>query len=220
MPVNKKLVIFDLDGTLADSLVSIQYCTNYAIAACGFEPIPLEPYRYFVGDGAEMLLRRALAYRGDKNGENLPKAFAAYNTFFEDNCMYQVKPYDGMIECLDALKKAEIKIAVFSNKPHARTVDVVETLFGKDYFDEIIGQGDLVPKKPCPDGVHLLAKKFGLSLDEVAYVGDTDTDMKTGKAAGVFTIGELWGFRDREELEVHHADVIIEKPLDILNWVL
>ena len=216
----KKLVVFDLDGTLADSLVSIQYCTNYAIGACGFEPIPLEPYKHFVGDGAEMLLRRALAYHGDKEGAFLPKAFEAYNGFFEDNCMYQVKPYDGMVECLDKLKNAGVKIAVFSNKPHDRTVDVVETLFGKGYFDEIIGQGDLVPKKPCPDGVHLLAKKFGVSLEEVGYVGDTDTDMKTGKSAGVFTMGALWGFRDREELENCHADVVIETPLDILTYVL
>ena len=216
----KKLVVFDLDGTLADSLVSLQYCTNYAIASCGFKPIPLEPYKYFAGDGAEMLLRRALAYSGDIDAVNLEKVFAVYNVFFEENCMYEVKPYEGMAACLDTLKKNGIKIAVFSNKPHARTVDVVETLFGKDYFDEIVGQGDLVPKKPCPDGVHLLAKKFGLSLEDIVYVGDTDTDMQTGKAAGVFTIGALWGFRDKEELEKNHADVVIDTPMDILTQVI
>ena len=216
----KKLVIFDLDGTLVDSLENLQYCTNYAIGACGFEPIPVDPYRYFVGDGAVMLVTRALKYAGDIEAEHFPKAFEAFTEFFEDNCMYKVRPYEGVIECLDTLKKNDIKIAVFSNKPHEKTVNVVETLFGKGYFDEIIGQGDLVAKKPCPDGVHLLAKKFGLSLDEVAYVGDTNTDMQTGKAAGVFTMGALWGFRDKEELEKYHADVVIETPLDILGQVL
>lgn len=216
----KKAVVFDLDGTLADSLENLQYCTNYAIGVCGYEPIPLEPYRHFVGDGAVMLVARALKYAGDVNATHLDEAFAAYTDFFEDNCMYKVRPYDGMVECLDTLKKNGIKIAVFSNKPHERTVDVVETLFGKGYFDEIIGQGDLVPKKPCPDGVHLLAKRFGVSLEEIAYVGDTNTDMQTGKGAGVFTIGALWGFRDREELEENHADVVIDTPLDILTQVL
>lgn len=216
----KKAVIFDLDGTLADSIASIKYCADYAIGTCGFEPIPVEKYKRFVGDGAETLVRRALVHSGDLEAANLEKAFAAYTDFFKDNCMYQVKPYDGMVECLDTLKKAGVKLAVFSNKPHARTIDVVETLFGKDYFDEILGQGELVPKKPCPDGVHLLAKKLCVSLEEIAYVGDTNTDMQTGKAAGVFTIGALWGFRDREELEKYHADVIIDEPLDILTGVL
>lgn len=216
----KKLVIFDLDGTLAESLVSIQYSVNYAIAACGFEPIPLEPYKHFVGDGAVTLLRRALAYCGDTEGENFEKAFAVFQDFFEENCMYQVEPYDGMVETLEALKQNGVKIAVFSNKPHSNTIDVVETLFGKDYFDDIIGQGDLVPKKPCPDGIHLLAKRFGVTLEEIAYIGDTDTDMKAGKGAGVFTIGALWGFRDREELQQYNPDVLIEKPLDILKEVL
>lgn len=216
----KKAVIFDLDGTLVDSLENLQYCTNHAITACGYDPIPVEPYRYFVGDGAMMLVTRALKYAGDTKAKDFDKAFEAFKVFFEDNCMYKVRPYEGVVACLETLKKNGIKIAVFSNKPHEKTVSVVETLFGKGYFDEVLGQGDLVPKKPCPDGVHLLAKRMGVSLDEIAYVGDTNTDMQTGKGAGVFTIGALWGFRDRKELEENHADVVIDTPLDILAQVL
>lgn len=134
--------------------------------------------------------------------------------------MYHVKPYEGIPETLDALKQAGIKIAVFSNKPHERTVDVVETLFGKDYFDEILGQADDRPKKPSPNGVFYLAEKLGVEIQDIAYVGDTSTDMMTGKSAGAWTIGVLWGFRGRDELEKYKADVIIDKPSDILSQVL
>lgn len=216
----KKAVIFDLDGTLADSLESIWYCANYAIGTCGFDPIPLEKYNIFVGDGADTLIKRCLAYSGDTEGEYFEKAFLQYQLFFKEHCMYHVKPYDGIPETLDALKKAGIKIAVFSNKPHERTVDVVETLFGKDYFDEILGQADDRPKKPSPNGVFYLAEKLGVEIQDVAYVGDTSTDMMTGKSAGALTIGVLWGFRGRDELEKYKADVIIDKPSDILSQVL
>ena len=216
----KKAVIFDLDGTLADSLESIWYCANYAIGTCGFDPIPLEKYNIFVGDGANTLIKRCLAYSGDTEGEYFEKAFLQYQLFFKEHCMYHVKPYDGIPETLDALKQAGIKIAVFSNKPHERTVDVVETLFGKDYFDEILGQADDRPKKPSPNGVFYLAEKLGVEIQDIAYVGDTSTDMMTGKSAGAWTIGVLWGFRGRDELEKYKADVIIDKPSDILSQVL
>ena len=216
----KKAVIFDLDGTLADSLESIWYCANYAIGTCGFDPIPLEKYNIFVGDGADTLIKRCLAYSGDTEGEYFEKAFLQYQLFFKEHCMYHVKPYDGIPETLDALKQAGIKIAVFSNKPHERTVDVVETIFGKDYFDEILGQADDRPKKPSPNGVFYLAEKLGVEIQDIAYVGDTSTDMMTGKSAGAWTIGVLWGFRGRDELEKYKADVIIDKPSDILSQVL
>lgn len=216
----KKAVIFDLDGTLADSLESIQYCANYAIGTCGFPAIPLEKYNLFVGDGADTLIKRCLAYSGDLEGEFFEKAFLQYQMFFKEHCMYHVKPYGGMVEVLETLKKAGVKIAVFSNKPHERTVDVVESLFGAGYFDEILGQTDGRPKKPNPSGVFYLAEKMGIDVHDIAYVGDTSTDMMTGKNSGAWTIGVLWGFRDRAELEKYKADVIIEKPSDILSQVL
>lgn len=216
----KKAVIFDLDGTLADSLESMQYCSNYAIGTCGFPEIPLEKFKIFVGDGAETLIRRCLAYSGDVEGEYFEKAFLQYQMFFKEHCMYRVKPYDGICSMLEELKKNGIKIAVFSNKPHERTVDVVESLFGKGYFDEILGQSNKRPKKPHPDGVFYLAEKMQVSMEDVVYVGDTNTDMMTGKSANAWTVGVLWGFRDREELEKFRADVIIDKPSDILQQVL
>ena len=216
----KKAVIFDLDGRLADTLESIQYCSNYAIGTCGFPEIPLEKFKVFVGDGAATLIRRCLAYSGDVEGEYYEKAYLRYQIFFKEHCMYHVKPYDGILEVLEELKKAGVKIAVLSNKPHERTVDVIESLFGKGYFDEILGQMDSRPKKPHPDGVYYLAEKLGVTTDEIVYVGDTYTDMITGKESGAWTVGVLWGFRDRAELEKYKADAIIDKPIDILSQVL
>lgn len=215
----KRAVIFDLDGTLADTLESMQYCSNYAIGTCGFPEIALEKFKVFVGDGAATLIKRCLAYSGDIEGTNFEKAFLNYQIFFKEHCMYHVKPYDGICEMLDILKQNGIKIAVLSNKPHERTIDVVEQLFGKGYFDEVLGQEDHRPKKPHPDGVFDLAERLGVALEEIVYVGDTNTDMMTGKNAKVRTVGVLWGFRDREELEAFHADRIAEKPIDILQEV-
>ena len=122
-------------------------------------------------------------------------------------------------ELLEELKRQELKIAVLSNKPHDQTVDVIETLFGKDYFDMIQGQKDGLPIKPDPSGVFVILKEFGLTADDILYLGDTATDMKTGKSAGAFTVGALWGFRDRKELEEGHADAIISHPLQLLDFV-
>ena len=215
----KKAVIFDLDGTLADSLESIWYCSNYAIGTCGFPERPLEKYKVFVGNGADTLIRRCLVYSGDLECSCFEKAFLQYKMFFKENCMYHVKPYEGIVETLDSLKKAGVKLAVFSNKPHERTIDVVESLFGKGYFDEILGHSDKFPKKPNPQGVFHLAQKMGIAMEDIAYVGDTGTDMETGKGAGAFTIGVLWGFRDREELEKFQADVVIEHPKELIAQI-
>ena len=111
-----------------------------------------------------------------------------------------------------------MKIAVLSNKPHAETVNVIETLYGKDYFDVIEGQKEGLAIKPSPDGVFRILERLGLGAEDLLYLGDTATDMKTGKGAGAFTVGALWGFRDREELEEGGADAVIEHPLELLRF--
>ena len=183
----KKAVIFDLDGTLSDSIMSMKYSGDKTMAEFGYGPFSVQDYKYFVGDGAANLVKRALIKGGDTE-----------LTHFE--------------------AKRGMKIAVLSNKPHHATLDVIESLFGKDYFDVVQGQVDGVPIKPDPAGVFRILDRFGLTADEVLYMGDTATDMKTGKAAGAFTVGVLWGFRDRKELEEGHADAIIAQPLDLLKY--
>lgn len=212
-----KAVIFDLDGTLADSLDSITYCTNRTIAKFGFAPFERDRYRYFVGDGAAELVKRVLIASGDKKLQYYKEAQEEYAKNFLEDCMYHVTPYPGIMDTLKKLKKCGIQLAVNSNKPHLRTIDVVHTLFGTEMFDMIQGQTPELRRKPSPDGVLYIADTLKLNLPDIVYVGDTSTDMKTGKSAGVFTVGVLWGFRDREELEENHADVIIAHPAELLQ---
>lgn len=214
-----KAVIFDLDGTLTDSLESIKYCADAAIGQFGFAPCDKEKYKYFVGDGAEKLIQRCLLYRGDKDLVYFQRAYAAYRRIFAEHCMYHVEPYEEIPPLLARLKAAGIRIAVLSNKPHAETVDVIETLFGKGYFDVIQGQTPEIARKPSPEGVFRILGQLGLNVGQIIYVGDTCTDMQTGKSAGAFTAGALWGFRDRKELEENHADVILENPLQLLDYI-
>jgi len=215
----KKAVIFDLDGTLSDSIHSIKYCCDWAVEPYGYGPFSEEQYKYFVGDGAANLVKRALAAGGDKDGIHFEEAFARYREIFRENCMYQVVPYDGIRELLGALKERGIKIAVLSNKPHPETINVIEALFGKGYFDCIQGQKENVAIKPSPEGVFQILRQLSMEPEDILYLGDTSTDMKTGKSAGAYTIGALWGFRERRELEESHADAIIGHPLELLDFI-
>lgn len=215
----KKAVIFDLDGTLTDSLESIKVSADKAIGEFGFGPYTKEQYKYFVGDGADTLIERCLEAGGDKGLAYFDRAFVEYQKIFQEYCMYRVVPYDGIRELLAELKERGIKIAVLSNKPHERTKDVIYTLFGEGYFDVVQGQIAGVEKKPSPAGVFCILEQLKLTAAEILYLGDTGTDMQTGKSAGAVTIGALWGFREREELLENHADYVIEKPLELLQYV-
>ncbi len=215
----KKAVIFDLDGTLSDSIQSIKRCGDETVAVWGYGPFDVEQYKYFVGDGAANLVKRMLLAAGDKELVHFEEAFARYKELFREGCMYKVKPYDGIPELLAALKEKGIRIAVLSNKPHAETVNVIETLFGTGYFDVIQGQKENVAIKPSAEGVFQILKQLNLSASDILYLGDTSTDMQTGKNAGAFTVGALWGFRDRKELEENHADAVIEHPLQLLKYL-
>lgn len=214
----KRAVIFDLDGTLSDSIHSIKYSGDRTMEQFGYGPFSVEQYKYFIGDGAANLVRRALAAGGDRELVHFEEAYALYREIFRENCMYRVRPYEGIPELLAALKAQEIKLAVLSNKPHAETVNVIETLFGKTCFDVIQGQKESVPIKPSPEGVFRILEKLGLTAADTLYLGDTATDMKTGKNAGIFTVGALWGFRERKELDESGADAVIEYPLELLRY--
>ncbi len=217
--MSRKAVIFDLDGTLSDSIHSIKYSGDRTMELFGYGPFSVEQYKYFVGDGAANLVRRALKAGGDTQLVHFEEAYARYREIFRENCMYRVRPYEGIPELLAALKAQGIKIAVFSNKPHAETINVIETLFGKEYFDVIQGQKEEVAIKPSPEGVFQIFAQLKVTAADVLYLGDTATDMKTGKNAGIFTVGALWGFRERRELEEGGADVLIEHPLELLRYI-
>lgn len=215
----KKAVIFDLDGTLTNTLKSLWKSTNMALATAGLPPHEIDSYKYFAGNGAKELIRKSLIADGDAELVHFDSVMEAYNRIFEEYCMFEVKPYDGIPELLKALKEKGLHLAVNSNKPQPRTVDVVEKIFGKDTFDLLVGQCEERKRKPAPDGVNYILEQLHLNKEDVLYIGDTCTDMQTGKSAGVFTVGALWGFRDRQELVENHADAIIEKPLELLQYI-
>lgn len=216
----KKLVIFDLDGTLTNTLKSIQKSANLALEAFGFAPYEVDRYRYFVGNGSKELIRQCLIHDGDTELTHFDEVMGRYEEVFEKNCMYEVKPYDGILELLRALKEKGFLLAVNSNKPQAQTEDVISSVFGEGVFDMVVGQVEERPRKPAPDGVKYILSKLGVTEEETVYLGDTSIDMQTGRSAGVFTVGALWGFRDREELEEHHADAIIASPTELLKYAV
>lgn len=219
MPAMKKAVIFDLDGTLADTLTTIAYFANQALETYGFSAIPKEKYRYMVGNGAKILVQRMLHENGDDSPESFAKVYPLYNQTYDDNFLYLTAPYEGIPEILAKLKDAGVKMAVLSNKPHPTTSKVVKALFGDNTFDLVWGQKEGVPLKPDPAALFGIMKELGVTAEETVYVGDTAADMKTGKSAGAWTVGVLWGFRDEQELRDNHADAIIAKAEELWQQV-
>lgn len=212
-----KGIIFDLDGTLSNTLESLTISGNLALERLGLPGFDKDRYRYFVGDGADELVRRMLIASGDTECERYDELRAAYRETFSQYADYKVTVYDGMPETLKTLRSKGFKLAVLSNKPHKQAIEVVHKLYGEDIFDHIQGKVKEIKRKPSPDGALYVANTLGLKPEDILYVGDTSTDMKTGKSAGMYTIGVLWGFRDRTELEENGADIIISKPEEILG---
>lgn len=211
-----QVCIFDLDGTIADTLESIAYVSNQVLEHFHLPPQPAERFKYFAGDGADALMERCFLAAG-ADGEHLKEAQQMYREVFRQNPLYRVRPFDGMTETLLELKRRGVRLAVCSNKPHEAAEGCVYGLFGKELFDLVLGQKPGIPRKPAPDAALLIAERLGAAPEDCMYVGDTNTDMQTGKAAGMYTVGVLWGFRGRAELEENHADVIIESPGELLR---
>lgn len=214
----KKLAIFDLDGTLIDSISSIAYACNQALTQNNLVPRTIKEYKYFAGDGALELVKRAVYASGDVNYEKLETVYNTYNNIFTKDCTKYVTIFDDINELLNQLKQKNIKLAILSNKPHERTLDVVYKFFGNDVFDFVLGYKTEETKKPSPYGALLIANHFNIQPQHCVYIGDTDTDIKTGVSAGMFTVGVTWGFRTKQELIDNKADGIAEKPLQLLKY--
>ena len=213
-----KLCIFDLDGTVLDTVSSIAHFANYALAEHGIQPIDPAEYRYLAGGGIVSLMRGVLKYRGLDGNEALYEAlYRTYDEAYTENPAYLSSVFDGMRETLDEIKARGIKIAIVSNKPHYMATEVVETLYGKDYFDFVLGQSEAYPLKPDPSAVLAVAERFAAETSEILYVGDTSTDMQTAKNASLFAVGVLWGFRGRDELLASGADVLLSHPSELLD---
>ncbi|PIE97972.1 MAG: phosphoglycolate phosphatase [Treponema sp.] len=214
-----KACIFDLDGTLTDTVETLAYFVNAELAKYDMPAIPSEKFKIFTGDGARNLIRRALAFHGRKDEAPEDKILQDYNAAYDANFLYKCKIYDGICELVNELKARGLKIAVVTNKPQGTAEKVVEHFFGAGTFEVVVGQREGFPIKPDPAGVFEVLEKLHLRKDECIYIGDTGTDMKTGKSAGLFTVGVLWGFRSKEEIEDAGADVIVSQPSEILRFV-
>ena len=211
--------IFDLDGTLTNTLESLTYSVNETLKEMGLRTISSEQCRQFVGNGARCLMKRVLQVSGDENAGRLEEGMKVYGRIFGANCTYHVTPYEGIPEMLDELKKRGMKLGVLSNKPHGQTVDVAEKIFGSGMFDEIQGQSESLARKPDPAGVFYLLEKMQISKEECLYIGDSEVDIATGSAAGVKSVGVSWGFRSRETLKEAGAQIIIDVPQELLQYV-
>lgn len=200
-----KLCIFDLDGTLLDTLENITYFVNLTMKKYSLGALTKEQIKLFTGEGAHVLISRCLAAQSSK----LPveKVLTEYSRLYNSNPTYLVKPYPGIVELLKNLKKEGVRCAVLSNKPDVPTKAIVDSIFGQGFFYAVCGQTDNNPKKPDPAAVFEIIK--GFPKNECVFIGDTKTDMETGRNAGIKTIGVLWGFRTREELEEAWADYIV-----------
>ena len=212
-----KLCIFDLDGTTADSVGAIANTANQCLTLYGLKPNPVEDYKLFAGEGQYELIKRALKAAGDKELKLYEQVMPKYIELFKTGCIYNVESYPGVIEMLKVMKQKEIKIAILSNKQNDNTVSVVEKIFGKGFFDVILGQKDTHNRKPSPEGAYILMEEFKVKPEECLYVGDTATDMETGINAGIDTVGVTWGFRTRQELACAKAKYIVDEPEEILG---
>lgn len=213
-----KAVIFDLDGTLLNTIDTIKHYCDNALTKYGFEPISIAKYKLMVGNGAKLLIERAMNNtREDWTEAEFESVFNAYSDAYDADTLYLTEPYAGVVDMLHKLKENGYKIAVLSNKPNFATVDVVKTIFGDGLFDIVRGGIDGVPLKPAPDGVFEIMKELGVSADEAMFVGDTKVDITTGKNAGLYSVGVLWGFRDEAELTAAGADIIINDAAKIVE---
>lgn len=203
-----KACIFDLDGTLADTLRSIAGFGNDTLAAFGLPAIPVGEYKQLVGNGADVLMDRMLRTVGAELPPEERKRFRQeYDRRYEAQPMRFVVPYPGLPELLGELKSQGLKLGVLSNKPDNMTRYIAGELYGA-VLDGVHGQRAGVPKKPDPTALLALAGELGVEPGEVLYVGDSGVDMETGKNAGMTTCGVLWGFRGREELLAHGASYL------------
>lgn len=207
-----KAILFDLDGTLTDTLADIASAMNRALTLHGLPQWPQEAYRYLVGNGAKVLAERCVRDRQ----ELAPAVRATYQAYYETHNLVRTRPYDGVPEMLSALAARGLTLAVLSNKPDADTKAVVRHFFPEIPFALVRGQVEGVPVKPDPAGAIAVAQALGVAPGDFLYLGDTAVDMACARAAGMHPVGAVWGFRTAQELTESGAEHLARVPGDLL----
>lgn len=207
----KKGCLFDLDGTLVNSIEDLALSTNDVLEKHHFPTHDIEAYHQFVGNGVRKLIQRALPH---DQQDYLEVCLSEFQEIYQRRCLEHTRPYDGMKELLEDLTKDNIQLAVVTNKPHHLAVRIVEALF-PDTFVAIYGQQDLYPVKPAGDSTLMALMAMKLRKEECYFIGDSNVDIQTGQNVDMDTIGVCWGFRGRQELEEEGATYVVEKPNEI-----
>ena len=211
-----KAVIFDLDGTLLDTIEDIKITMNKALAKYDYPQFSTEEYKYFVGKGVDNLIKQVIKV-GNINDDAFFSLKDDYYEIYKEQSIINTKVYDGINELIKALREKQISVNVLSNKPHIQTIAVIDYYFEKETFDFVYGKKEQFLPKPDASSAIDLIINLNISPDEVLYVGDTETDMLTAKNSGFYSVGVLWGFRKEQELIKAGANKIVSHPLEILN---
>ena len=215
----KKLIIFDLDGTLINTIADLGSSTNYALKRLGYPTHDLESYKMRVGNGINNLFRRALP-EGEKTDENVLRIRREFIPYYNAHNTDLSRPYPGMIELLEALQGEGVLLAVASNKYQEATSKIITELLPTIRFSAILGQSEGINIKPDPQIVYDILATTNMAKDDVFYIGDSGVDMQTGLNAGVETCGVTWGFRSREELESFHPHHIVDSVEELKRKIL
>lgn len=210
-----KAVLFDLDGTLINTINDLGNATNYMLKTFSYPQHDIESYKMKVGNGMRKLMERSLP-KNHRTDEEIEKALGVFMPYYIEHSADETVPYEDIIPLLNELKLKNIKTAVVTNKAHISAVDLVDKFF-KNLVDTVVGQTDKLPTKPSPDMVFAVTEALSVLPKECIFVGDSSVDMLTAKASGAYAVGVTWGFRSKQELIESGADVIIDNPLEILN---
>lgn len=210
-----KGIIFDLDGTLADTLHDIAAAMNHTLRQHGLPTHRVDAYRRFVGEGVSRLAENALP---PSEQHRHAAVVADFRRYYRAHLIEATRPYPGVPELLEDMRERGLPSAVLSNKPHDATREMVEALFPEHPFSGVVGHRPEAARKPDPDSALQLAADMRLEPADIAFVGDTFIDMQTALAAGMLPLGVLWGFRRAEELTSHGAHALLEHPRELLVW--
>lgn len=210
--------IFDLDGTLLDTLEDISAAVNRVLSRNGFPVHTTDAIRTFVGEGAYELIARAVPPRA-RDDETVSRLLTEFKNDYGRDIAIETHAYPGIEDLLSSLREQGCRMAILSNKPHRSTVALVQFFFGQTMFDIVLGQRDGVPRKPDPTVALEIARSFDVPPSEIIYLGDTAIDMQTAIAAEMFPVGVLWGFRSEGELTAAGARLLIDHPGAMLAWL-
>jgi phosphoglycolate phosphatase len=212
-----KLCVFDLDGTLVNTLHDLTNSLNYALTACGFPALSEARVAAIVGHSVNFMCEHAVPA---EHKDQADKVLKLYMEHYKEHSLDLSHAYDGMIEAVEAIKAAGVIVAIASNKPHADTVKVVETLYPKDLFSLVLGRMDKFAIKPAPDVLRFVMDYFGVTPEECVYVGDSDVDVQFAHNAGMRCVSVNWGFRSEEEILAAGATCITGDPTQVPKLVL